>query len=239
MSCCQLGDEIIKQIKHGLIVSCQAYPGDPMYGSKTMGQMAVAAEIGGAVGIRANGVSDINVIRQVTDLPIIGIIKKEYNDSDVYITPTKSELEILGATDIEIIALDGTERKRPGDNQLKEMINFIKNELGKLVMADVSTMAEGVAAESFGADIIAPTLSGYTESTKDIIGPDWKLIEELVKRLHTPIIAEGKIMSEKEAVKAVEMGCHAVCVGTAITRPEAITKRFVNEMNLFKQNNSL
>lgn len=221
---------VIQQIKHGLIVSCQAYYGDPMYGSETMAKMAVAAEKGGAVGIRANGIKDIEAIRHVTRLPIIGLIKKNYPGSDVYITPTFNELELLATTDVEIIAIDGTDRIRPLGNQTKDMIHFIKNRLGKLVMADVSTIEEGMEAESLGADFVGPTLSGYTENTQNVSGPDWRLIEKLVGKLSIPVIAEGKIMSSEDAARALEMGCHSVCVGTAITRPEVITKNFVTAM---------
>lgn len=221
----------IEKIKHGLIVSCQAYDGDPLYGSETMAKMAKAAEKGGAVGIRANGVRDIHAIKSVTTLPMIGIIKEQYVGSDVYITPTFKELELLGTTDAEIIAIDGTLRKRPNNEQLKKMIYFIKNDLKKLVMADVSTLEEGIKAAIYGADFIAPTLSGYTKHTKHISGPDWQLLKDLVKHVDIPIIAEGKIMTGADAAKALKIGSHAVCVGTAITRPEVITQGFVAVMH--------
>lgn len=222
--------ELIQRIHKGLIVSCQAYPGDPMYGSDVMAKMAVAAEKGGAAGIRANGVDDIEAIRHVTDLPIIGIIKQQYSNSDIYITPTKKEVEKLLATDIDIIALDATPRTRPGNENLDELIMFIKGNSDKLVMADVSNIGEALAAEALGVDLVGPTLAGYTSYTEDIDEPDWALIQEMVKKLTVPVIAEGKISSPDDAGKALQLGCHSVVVGTAITRPEVITMKFVDKM---------
>lgn len=227
--------KVVERLKNGLIVSCQAYEGDPLFGSEVMAKMAIAAEQGGAVGIRANGIDDIQSIGRVTALPMIGIVKAHYRDSEVYITPTFKELEMLGKTNVEIIALDGTNRPRPDGHHLKDMIDYIKSDLNKLVMADVSTLEEAIKAASYGADFVGTTLSGYTENTKNISGPDWHLIEELVKKLDVPIIAEGKIMTGAEAARALALGCHSVCVGAAITRPEVITNNFVTAMNQIRE----
>lgn len=229
-----MGSKLIHRIHRGLIVSCQAYPGDPLYGSDVMAKMAAAAELGGAAGIRANGIDDIRAIQQVTELPIIGIIKQSYPDSDVYITPTTKELEKLCTTGIDMIALDATSRVRPGNESLEDLFHFIKKNTEMLIMADVSTLEEALAAEAMGADVVAPTLAGYTSYTENVAGPGWSLIEQMVKKLTIPVIAEGRISTPGDAARALQLGCHAVVVGTAITRPEAITMAFVNEMKQSK-----
>ncbi|MFD2131828.1 N-acetylmannosamine-6-phosphate 2-epimerase [Pseudogracilibacillus auburnensis] len=223
-------NDIIASLKNKLIVSCQAYEGDPLFGGDTMAKMAIAAEQGGAGGIRTNGFEDIVSIRKVTDLPIIGIMKEYYSGYDVYITPTYKELDVLEKTDADIIALDCTMRDRPDQSNVSDLIKYIKHDLGKLVMADVATLEEGIFAAENGADLIGTTLSGYTNDTKGIMEPDWDLIKDLANVIDVPIIAEGRINTGEQAAKALKLGAHAVCIGTAITRPEVITENIVRKM---------
>ncbi len=208
-----------------LIVSCQALKGEPLYGSEMMAKMALAAQEGGAVAIRANGKNDIQAITNEVKLPVIGLIKREYSGSNVYITPTKREVNSLCETDVAMIALDATARKRPGGEQLSELIQYIKKR-GKLVMADISTVKEGIVAATLGADCIGTTLSGYTPYSPQLKQPDFQLIERLSKSVSLPVLAEGRIWSPEHAVRALQLGAWSVVVGSAITRPQLIVNRF-------------
>ncbi|MFT4416490.1 N-acetylmannosamine-6-phosphate 2-epimerase [Fredinandcohnia humi] len=219
---------LIEQLKGKLIVSCQALEDEPLHGSKYMAKMALAAKVGGAAGIRANGVSDVREIKQMTGLPVIGIIKKVYQDSEVYITPTLSEVKDLLETKAEIIALDATLRKRPNGEKLAALISYIKQNSQAYVMGDISTFEEGLEAINLGVDLLSTTLSGYTQMTRHIHGPNFSLLESLVKLNKVPVIAEGQISTPSQAVEALQRGAQAVVVGTAITRPQVITEQFVN-----------
>lgn len=221
-------EETLEKIKGGLIVSCQALENEPLHGSEYMAKMAYAAMLGGAVGIRANTVRDIAEIKKAVDLPIIGIIKKEYPDSEVYITPTEKEVDALCEIGCDIIAIDATKRTRPNGETLEEFFSLIRKKYpNQLFMADTSMFDEGALAEKLGFDLIGTTMASYTPYTKGTPLPDYALIERYVKELKTPVIAEGGIWSPDELKKALSLGAHAAVVGTAITRPMDITKRFV------------
>lgn len=222
-------NEILEKIKGGLIVSCQALEDEPLYGSNIMAKMALAAFQGGAVGIRANTYEDIKAIKETVNLPVIGIVKRQYEDSDIYITPTMKEINEVAAAGAEIIALDCTLRKRPNRENLDELILKIREKFpNKLIMADISNFEEGINAERLGLDIISTTLSGYTDYTIAKDAPDYKLIEDLVKIVHIPVIAEGRTDYPEQAKKSLILGAHAVVVGGAITRPKQITERFIS-----------
>lgn len=214
-------------VKGNLIVSCQALADEPLHSSFIMGRMAIAAKEGGAVAIRSQGVSDINEIKEVTKLPIIGIIKRNYEDSEIYITPTMKEVDELLGTGCEMIALDATKRKRPNNENVKDLVDAI-HEKGKLAMADVSTFEEGIEAEKIGFDCISTTLSGYTPYSKQSNSVDFELLEELVKTVKIPVICEGRINTPEELKKAFDLGAYSAVVGGAITRPQQITKRFTD-----------
>jgi len=222
-------NELIQTLSGGLIVSCQAYAGEPLYGSDTMAKLAVAAREGGAVGIRANSPEDIAAIKQALDLPVIGIWKSRYEHSPVYITPTRKEAIAVAEAGADIIAIDATPRRRPADERLADIIGLLRSEHPHcLLMADVSTVEEGVAAEAMGFDIISTTLSGYTDYSPRQTGPDLELIANLAPRVQIPVFAEGRIQSPEQASRCLQLGACAVVIGSAITRPEAITKRFVD-----------
>lgn len=222
---------MLDKVKGRLIVSCQALENEPLHSSFIMGRMAKAAQEGGAVGIRAQGVDDIIEIKKVTELPVIGIIKRNYEDSDIYITPTKKEVDELLTTGCEMIALDATNRVRPNNEDLKEIINYIK-ENNVLVMADISNYDEAVKAQEYGVDCVSTTLSGYTPYTETLDGPDFVLMERLVKDLKIPIIAEGKVNTPQDLKKVFELGVHSSVVGSAITRPQLITEKFVKAIEI-------
>ncbi|MCM3601711.1 N-acetylmannosamine-6-phosphate 2-epimerase [Robertmurraya korlensis] len=225
---------MLSEIKKGLIVSCQALEGEPLYGSNIMKRMADAAKRGGAIGIRANGVADIKVIKEYVKLPIIGIIKREYNDSNVYITPTLKEVEELVEVGVDIIATDATNRIRPGAIDLALFMKEANRHFPEQKwMADCSTFEECLNAQELGFDYVGTTMHGYTESTKGkkLYHDDFQFLKDVASAVKVPIIAEGNILTPEMASKALEYGAYSVVVGGAITRPQQITERFVEEMN--------
>ncbi|WP_028550564.1 N-acetylmannosamine-6-phosphate 2-epimerase [Paenibacillus sp. UNC451MF] len=213
----------------GLVVSCQALEDEPLHGSSYMVAMAKAAHMGGAVGIRSNGAQDIRAIKQALDLPVIGLNKKLVQGYDVYITPTVEDAVEVHRAGADIVAMDGTGRARPDGRTLEETIRELHAQ-GILVMADISTLEEGVYAASLGADYISTTLSGYTPYSRQEPGPDLPLITQLKQRVSVPVAAEGRIGSPQEAAAAIDAGADFVVVGGAITRPQCITASFVNEI---------
>lgn len=221
-------NEILQSLKQGLIVSCQALEDEPLHSAYIMSRMAYAAAEGGACGIRANTVADIKAIRTETDLPIIGIIKKEYPDSEVYITPTAHEVDALVAAGVEIIAIDATGRPRPYEETLEEFFRPVREKYpDQLFMADTSCLEEGLLAERLGFDLIGTTMSGYTPYTAGRSLPDLELIEAYAARLSVPVVAEGGIWTPQQLKAVFQAGAYTAVVGTAITRPREITKRFV------------
>nr|WP_309098512.1 N-acetylmannosamine-6-phosphate 2-epimerase [Fredinandcohnia onubensis] len=219
------------KIYRKLVVSCQALPDEPLHSSYIMSKMAVAATQAGASGIRANSVEDIHEIKKVTDLPIIGIIKQDYDNSEVFITPTLKEIELLVNEGVDMIALDATSRVRPDGHTITEIFPEIRRKYpNQLFMADCSTLEEGIQAEKLGFDAVGTTLSGYTAYTKGVKLPNIDLIKQFVEHLSVPIIAEGGISSPEELKEVMATGVHSAVVGSAITRPQEITKRFLNAL---------
>lgn len=227
---------ILEQVSGGLIVSCQSEPPEPFAKPSLILAMARAVLMGGAVGIRTNLPKNVAHLLKHLSVPVIGLYKKHYPKSEVFITPTLKELRALLRVHPPIIALDATDRKRPGRIQLKQLVEFARSESDCLLMADISTMAEGVAAVEMGFDLVSTTLAGYTEQTRDSFNPfepNFELISELVKEVgdKIPVIAEGRIWQPEQAKKCMELGAFAVVVGTAITRPWVITRRFTEALN--------
>lgn len=221
---------VLPLLKDGLVVSCQAPESTPLGQPMVLAAMAEAAVRGGAVGIRANLPQNIRAIRELVQAPIIGIYKHTLPDYPVYITPTFEHARAVVEAGADIVAIDATARERP--EPLPELIRRIHEELGVLVMADISTIEEGVAAAEMGADLVATTMSGYTPYTQDrrALGADIALVAQLVQRLSVPVICEGRISSPEEARLALEAGAWAVVVGTAITAIDHVTARFVQAM---------
>lgn len=221
-------ENIFKKIQGGLVVSCQALPEEPLHSSFIMGKMACSAKMAGAKGIRANSIIDIQAIKQSVDLPIIGIIKQDYEGSDVFITPTMKEIDLLVQEGVDLIALDATKRVRPDGKTISEVFPLIKEKYkNQLFMADCSTYEEAKEAYELGFDCVGTTLSGYTEYTKEIKLPNMEMIERLVKDFPIPVIAEGGIWTPEELRYIFELGVDSAVVGSAITRPLEIAKRFI------------
>lgn len=221
-------EQVLAQIKGGLIVSCQALVDEPLHSSYIMSKMAVAAKEGGAKGIRANMPEDIREIKKALNLPIIALYKQDYPDSKIRITPTEREVELLMEVNPEIIAIDATNRIRPEGISLDKFFARIRKEYpGQLFMADCATYEEGIYAQEIGFDIVGTTLCGYTEDTKDISLPNHTLIKQLADTLRIPLIAEGGIWDIEDLKKIMSEKVHAVVIGTAITRPREITQRYV------------
>ncbi len=220
----------IMTLKNGLIVSCQALPDEPLHSSFIMGRMALAAKQGGAVGIRANTAQDITEIRNNVSLPIIAIIKRDYPNSDVFITPTMREVDELMTVKPEIIAIDARDATRPDQITLQAFVQNIRQKYPEvLLMADCATLDEMRIADDLAFDFIGTTLVGYTSASRGqkIESDDFQLIRQAVAELKRPIIAEGNINTPEKVKRVLELGVFSVVVGSAITRPKWITEQFV------------
>ena len=223
----------VESVHKKLIVSCQALPHEPLHSSYIMGRMAVAAKEGGAAGIRANTREDIAEIRKQVDLPVIGIVKRDYPDSSVFITPTMKEVEELVETGTEIIAVDATCRVRPEGKTLDEFYRAVRAAWPEqLLMADCSTLEEALHADELGFDFIGTTLVGYTEESRElrIEDNDFELIREILSRVSHRVIAEGNIDTPEKVRRVMDLGVYSVVVGSAITRPQLITRTFVKAL---------
>ena len=220
---------LLHSLHRRLIVSCQAFPNDPMEDTETLRRVAASAILGGASGLRLNGPEHVRAIRRDTRLPIIAI-QKSYAGGQLRITPDFESVALLGAAGADIIALDCTDRKHLHGESWREIVRRIHDELGLLVMADIATLQEGIAAAKAGVDIVSPTLHGYTEETKHTPGFHPELISSLVRETGKPVIAEGNVNTPRLARIALQAGAWCVVVGSAITRPGTITATFVEEM---------
>ena len=208
-----------------IVVSCQAGPGNPLRGPGPMALMAEAAAAGGAAAIRANGALDVAAIREAVDLPILGI-DKVGDPSGVFITPHPDPAVALVAAGADVVALDGTLRRRPDGRSLREHVAEIRERIDVELMADVDSLEAGVAAREAGVDLVATTLSGYTAG--DIPdGPDVELVAELARVLDCPVVGEGRYSTVDHVKAGFDAGAHAIVVGAAITNPMAITRQFV------------
>jgi len=221
---------VLQKIEGGLIVSCQAEDGSPFFQPESMARFAHAAELGGAVGIRAKE-PDIRAIKDSCSLPVIGIDKVYLEGFEVYITPRFEDAERIAAAGADIIALDCTPRPRPDGVTMQELVRHIKEELDLPVMADIATLEEAVAAEKAGVDIVATTMSGYTAYSPPRDTPDFDLLEAVIRAVDVPVIAEGHILTLAEARACLALGAWAIVIGSAITRPIELTQRFAKAIS--------
>nr|WSS65027.1 N-acetylmannosamine-6-phosphate 2-epimerase [Streptomyces sp. NBC_01177] len=216
--------DLADTLKGRLIVSCQAPPGDPMRDTATLVRLALSAVAGGGSAIRANEPEVVAAITGAVDLPVIGLWKD--GDTGVYITPTVRHALAIVEAGAAVVAADATDRPRPDGSAFAELVTAV-HAAGALVMADVSTLAEGIAAAEQGADFVSTTLSGYVPGSPKQTGPDLGLVTSLSAAISVPVVAEGRINTPEEAAEALASGAHSVVVGTAITAPTALTARFV------------
>lgn len=227
-------NENVEQLRGKLIVSCQALPNEPLHSSFIMGRMALAAQQGGAAGIRANTKEDIREIQSQVQLPVIGIVKRDYHDSEIYITPTMKEIEELMEVKPEIIAMDATEAVRPGGVTLDDFFKQLKARYPEqLWMADCSTVEEAIHADALGFDFIGTTMVGYTKQSKGmkIEEDDFAILREIIKNVKHRVIAEGNINTPEKAKRVIELGAFCVVVGSIITRPQLITRSFAEALD--------
>lgn len=221
--------DILEKLKNQIIISVQAMPNEPLYEEICLTAMMKSVVNGGAKGLRLAGARDVANAKKLFDIPVIGLTKPDKLPDNwkeiVYITPTLKEVDELINANADIIATDATMRPRPKES-LEEIIKYIKSH-NKLAMADISTFEEGLNARNLGFDVISTTLSGYTQNSRqDLTTPDFDLLEKLVKELDCPVILEGRIWEISEVEKAFELGAYSVVIGSAVTRPQLITKRF-------------
>lgn len=224
---------LVESLRGGLIVSCQAYPGEPLRHPETMAQMALAAERGGAIAIRCQGLADISAIKGQVDVPVIGLWKEGHDG--VYITPTLRHAMSCSWAGSDIVAIDATSRPRPDGRTFGETVAAL-HEAGVLVMADCGSMNDAHAAVEAGCEIISTTLAGYTGEREKTQGPDFDLLKEIVATYPDhAVICEGRVHSPADVARCFELGAHAVVVGTAITHPTTITSWFVAESPIAKE----
>jgi N-acylglucosamine-6-phosphate 2-epimerase len=226
----------LEALRGRLIVSCQASEGDPLDNLDTLTRIATSVLRGGAGGLRAEGVPRIAAFRAITQLPIIGLIKTYDTNGDVYITPDFRSAKAISNAGADIIALDCTARRLTAAEPWPELIRRIHTELNRPVLADIATLEDALAAERAGADAVATTLYGYTTETANLRTISWPLIQSLVAHLTIPLLVEGHITNPHDVRRALDLGATAVVVGSAITRPEAITARFVEATQDFSKN---
>jgi putative N-acetylmannosamine-6-phosphate epimerase len=220
-------ESALGRLKGKLIVSCQAAEGDPMDHLDTLTRMATSVLRGGAAGLRAEGAERVSAFRALTDLPLIGLVKRYDAAGEVYITPDFQSAHAVSVAGADIIALDCTRRRLDAREPWPGLIERIHGELGRTVCADIATVEEALAAIGAGADAVATTLYGYTPETAGARTVSWDLVEALVRQISVPVIVEGHVTQGGEVRRALALGAHAVVVGSAITRPETITARFV------------
>ncbi|MCT1722412.1 N-acetylmannosamine-6-phosphate 2-epimerase [Kocuria marina] len=222
---------IIEALAGRLIVSAQAYPGEPMRDSRTMAQVAASAVRGGAAAVRVQGIADIQAVRAAVEVPVIGLWKD--GNAGVYITPTYQHAYAVALAGAHVVAVDGTRRPRPDGLSLEQTITRIHENTNALVMADCGSLDDALAAAKAGADFLGTTLAGYTGERPKTTGPDIDLLQAMIEAdLRIPIIAEGRIHTPSQASDAIRAGAHAVVVGTAITHPTTITSWFVDAMEV-------
>jgi len=225
-----LTPESLEALRSQLIVSCQAYPGEPMRDPRTTAQVAASAVIGGAAAIRVQGLADVQFARAAVEVPVIGLWKDGHDG--VFITPTLRHALAVANAGAHVVAIDGTLRERPDGLSFSATVAGIHAESHALVMADCGSFDDAVAAVEAGADLIGTTLSGYTGERAKTDGPDLELLEQIASAdLGKPLIAEGRIHTPAHARQALEAGAFAVVVGTAITHPASITGWFKGAMH--------
>lgn len=222
--------DFLEKVHGKMIISCQAVPGEPLYVEEksVMYLMARAAQQAGTPAIRTSSIRDVVAIREETGLPVIGLVKVQYEGYESYITPTMKEVDDLVEAGSDVVALDCTMRRRGDGRTINEFLAQIRDKYPDLIlMADISTYEEGMNAAACGVDILGTTMSGYTPYSPKPDGPDYELMRRLSEDAGIPVIGEGRIHDPAQAVEALRTGVWAIVVGGAITRPLEIARRFM------------
>lgn len=217
----------LQAIQKGLVVSCQAPKSSPLHQPDMIAAIAQAAVLQGAVGVRIDTPDHVKAVRKVVSVPIIGLWKQEFPNSEVYITPNAEHAQAIAQAGADIIAIDATARPRPDGQSMGDLVRYIHDELGKPVMADIDTLENAIAAAQAGADVVGTTLYGYTADTRHQAPPGLDLLSAMVKQLEVPVICEGGISSPTMAKECLELGADAVVVGTAITGIDLLVQRYI------------
>ena len=216
--------DALERVRGGLVVSVQAVAGSPLAAPEHLAAIARAAELGGAVGIRTEGLAAVTAIREAVDVPVIGLVKRRVSGSEVYITPELEDGLAVAEAGGHLVAVDATERARPDGSSGAEFVAALAAELPGRIVADVDRLSAGAAAARAGAAAVATTLSGYTSATSST-APDIPLVTQLAQEVSVPVLAEGRYASPESVSEAFAAGAFAVVVGTAITDPGALTRR--------------
>ena len=220
-------NNVLEKWRGGLIVSCQAPAGSPLARPEIIAAFAETAEANGAVGVRIDAPENIRAVKERIDIPVLGIYKIVTDQSEVYITPTISAARSIADAEADVLALDATARPRPDNAQIDRIVEQIRREFDRPLAADIATFDEGInAAEKIGFDVVITTLSGYTDETKNIIEPDFALVERLARRVSVPVICEGRLSTAEEVKRAFDCGAFAVVVGGAITGVDGLVRKF-------------
>ena len=218
--------DVLDRLQGALVVSCQAYPGEPMRDPRTTVQVAQSVVRGGAAGVRVQGIEDIAAVTGEVDVPVVGLWKD--GDDDVFITPTLEHALAVARAGADIVAIDGTRRPRPDGRTLAETIAGLRERYPDVaIMADCGSLADALAAQAAGADCVGTTLAGYSGERPRTDGPDFELVDEMVAQCSVPVVVEGRVHTPAQAAEALARGAASVCVGTAITHPTTITSWFV------------
>ncbi|WP_256841052.1 N-acetylmannosamine-6-phosphate 2-epimerase [Ornithinimicrobium cryptoxanthini] len=226
----QSADDLLTRTAGQLIVSCQAYPGEPMRTPDTMARVAAAAVQGGAAAVRVQGLDDVRATVETVDVPVIGLWKD--GDTGVFITPTLRHARAVAEAGATVVAVDATKRPRADGSTVRDLVRLLHDECGVLVMADCDDLTSAVEAAEAGADLLGTTLAGYTDARPATQGPDLDLLRTVARELPGhPVVAEGRVHTHEHARAALDAGAHAVCVGTAITHPTSLTRWFVEAMH--------
>jgi N-acylglucosamine-6-phosphate 2-epimerase len=222
--------DILLPLQQQLIVSCQARPDEALDDPNILAALAQVVVANGAAAIRANYPRNIRAIRERVAVPIFGLFKQTYPDSPIYITPTLDEAKAIVEAGCDILTVEATNQPRPNGETLAAYINALKQNFHVPIMADISTLEEGIQAAALGVDLVATTMSGYTPYSRQLAGADFQLVAELAAAVDIPVIAEGRIQTPMDARRMLDAGAFAVVVGSMITRPGHITAYFKREM---------
>lgn len=234
-------EEVLEKIKGGLIVSCQMEKHAPCYSEDSVELMAKAAVWAGACALRINGVDNVKKIKSLFDIPVIGLVKVFRTDTEVFMTPTMNEVEQLIEAKADVIAIDGTDRLIDNHPAMNIIVEIKKKYPNVLILADVRDEVDAVQSLELGADMVAPTFYRFKKDAKSTDLPDWEMFAKMCRACKDKgiVLMEGKIWTPDDAIRALHYGAYAVVVGSAITRPHLIARRFVDHMNGFEEKRSL